>query len=510
MSRVTTPTFITELPLRVTAKQETTILVRLEFARQLYNACLREVLRRLALMRQSKGYQSARYIAQDEDNKKERRQVFANVRNCYGLREYDLHAYAATIKIGWIGSPVVQKVATRAFLAANRYAFGKAGKPRFKSQGQWNSLEGKQNTVLRWNGKEVMWGGLVLPALFPKEGHKGNDVIEHGLNAPLKYVRLVRRKLNGKNRFYAQLVCEGLPYHKPKHTIGQGAVGIDIGPSTIAFAATSKPHAALRQFCNDLQKDRKKIRLLQRTLDRQRRANNPDNYHENGTIKQGKKKWIKSSRYQNTQTQLSELHRKLTAHRKSLHGQLVNHIFSQGNDIRLEKLSYRAFQRLNGRSVGLRAPGMFVSLLKRKAASAGVSVSEFPTRSTRLSQVCLCGRVRKKSLSQRWHDCDCGVVAQRDLFSAFLAACVEQEKLNAELARKLWSSGMDVCLRAALSEVKPAIGGEFPATFGLSRSRSGSPVKVCEKTGDVQGVVASDSRRREPGKACSERRPLQH
>lgn len=506
MSRRTTPTFITELPLRVTPKQETTILVRLEFARQLYNACLREALCRLGRLRQSKSYQSACYIPKSESHRKERAKAFAEARKEFGFREYDLHAYAATIQIGWIGSSVVQTVASRAFRAASQYSFGKRGKPRFKGRGQVDSVEGKQNIVLSWNGKEVLWGGLALSAIFPNEHRKGNDVLEHGLNAPLKYVRLVRRKLGGKNRFFVQLVCEGLAYQKPNHTIGEGVVGLDLGPSTLAIAAPTAQRAELGQFGSELRKDQKKIRVLQRKLDRQRRANNPQNYHENGTVKQTAKKWVKSSKYQDTQNRLSELYRKLAAHRKSLHGQLVNDVFSLGNDIQLEKLSYRAFQRIYGKSIGMRAPGMFVSLLKRKAASAGVLVTEFPTRTTKLSQVCLCGQVKKKSLSDRWHICDCGVVAQRDLFSAFLASCVEEEKLNAELAKKFWSSGMDACLRAALSDVQPAIGGEFPATFGLNRSQSRSPVEVCVKSGDGRGVVASESQRREPGKACFNRR----
>ena len=164
------------------------------------------------------------------------------------------------------------------------------------------------------------------------------------------------------------------------------------------------------------------------------------------------------------------------------------------------------FNKMFGKSVGMRALRMFESMLKRKAVSAGASVTEFPTRTTKLSQVCLCGQVKKKSLFDRWHICDFGVVAQRDLFSALLASCVESERLNAEIALELWSSGMDTCLRAGLSEVKPAIGGDFPATFGLNRSRSGSPVEVCAKSGDGRGVVASVSQRREPGKACTNRR----
>lgn len=509
MGRDTTPSFITELRLQVTPKQESTILIRLEFARQLYNACLGEGLRRLALMRQSKAYQSARYIPKDKAHSKQRNQAFGEARKSYQFSDYDLQAYAATIKIGWIGSSVVQKVATRSFGAVSQYAFGKSGKPRFKGRGQFDSVEGKQNTVLSWNRKEVVWGSLVMPAIFPNPKSKGNDVLNHGLNAPLKYVRLVRRKINGMNRFYVQLVCQGIPFQKEKNKVGDGQVGIDIGPSTIAIAAPTAQKAELRQFCNELKKDQKEIRRLQRKLDRQRRANNPQNYELDGVVKKGKKKWHDSQGYKETREKIAEAHRKLAARRESLHGQLVNRVFSLGNEVRLEKLSYRAFQKMYGRSVGMRAPGMFVSLMKRKAVSAGVSVTEFPTRTTKLSQVCLCGQVKKKSLSERWHICDCGVVAQRDLFSAFLASCVEDEKLNAELANRLWVSGMDTCLRAALSKCQPAIGEGFPATFGLRRSQSGSPVKVWMKAGKVWDVVASTSQRREPEKACSDSRTPQ-
>ena len=509
MGRMKTSSFITELPLRVTPKQESTILVRFEFARQLYNACLGEGMRRLDWMRQSKAYQSAGYIPKGDTHKKERNLAFVEARKTYEFRDYDLQAYAATIKIGWIGSSIVQKIATRAYHSVSQYAFGKRGKPRFKGQGQFDSVEGKQNTVLSWNDKEVIWGGMVLPAIFPNQKRKGNDVIEHGLHAPLKYVRLVRRKLNGRNRFYVQLVCKGLPFHKERNKIGVGLVGIDIGPSTIAIAAPTIGQAELRQFCNELKKDHRKIRVIQRKLDRQRRSNNPLNFNADGTLKKGPKKWVNSDNYKETRCQLSEINREGAEHRKSLQGQLVNHVFSLGNEIKLEKLSYRAFQKMFGKSVGMRAPGLFVSLLKRKAVSAGVSVTEFSPRTTKLSQVCLCGVVQKKPLSQRWHTCECGVIAQRDLFSAFLAACVEGERLNADLANEYWRSGMDVCLRAALSEIQPANDGHLPASFGLNRRQSGSPVEVCVKAGDGRGVVASElvsRQRREPDKACSDRR----
>ena len=128
----------------------------------------------------------------------------------------------------------------------------------------------------------------------------------------------------------------------------------------------------------------------------------------------------------------------------------------------------------------MRAPGKFVESLRRKAASAGdVEICEFPTRSTRLSQTCICGNIQKKPLSQRWHSCDCGVYAQRDLLSALLASCVEVDSLNADLVQPRWS-GMDMCLQAALRYIPQLANGQpLPSSFGLNRWRqSESPVKV--------------------------------
>ena len=219
---------------------------------------------------------------------------------------------------------------------------------------------------------------------------------------------------------------------------------------------------------------------MQRKLDRQRRANNPDAFNPNGTAKSGKRQWQVSGREKETRRKLSELYRKQAAYRKSLPGNLANIVFSLGNPVKPEKLSYRAFQGRFGKSVGMRAAGKFVESLRRKAASAGeVEICEFPTRSTRLSQTCICGNIQKKPLSQRWHSCDCGVSAQRDLLSAFLASCVEVDSLNADLVQQRWS-GMDRCLQAALMDIPQLANGQpLPSSFGLNRRRqSESPVIV--------------------------------
>lgn len=127
-----TPSFVLELPLEASASEEAVVLSRLEGARQVLNACLGESLRRLSLLRQSKAFQAARSMSKGS----ERTEAFARANKAHGFREYDLHAYAVQFGHSWIGehldSSTVQALATRMFRSAQRYAFGKAGRPRFK------------------------------------------------------------------------------------------------------------------------------------------------------------------------------------------------------------------------------------------------------------------------------------------------------------------------------------------------------------------------------------------
>jgi putative transposase len=309
----------------------------------------------------------------------------------------------------------------------------------------------------------------------------------------VKYVRLVRRRINGTLRFAAQLICEGRAYQKPEHSLGQGSVGLDLGPSTIAVVSDSQ--AQLENFCSELDPQAAQIRREQRHLDRQRRANNPDNYLPNGTVKKGhkgRKRWRASKRQRRTQTILADRQRKLATYRKSLHGQLAHQIVRQGSTFLLEKVSYRAWQRRFGRSVQRRAPGTFVTILTRLAESAGGQVITVPTRRTKLSQTCQCGEVKKKLLSLRVHHCEvCGIQMQRDLYSAYLIRFLDPDTylLHAGQAQAA-CPGAESLLRAAWQQAhpthQPARGGASSPNHvrrrkaAVRRSRSsaaGSPAK---------------------------------
>jgi len=501
MARSTTPSFVTELPLKTTSVQEAILLKRLDAARRVYNACLGESLKRARVMRQAAEHKVARALPAGEPKsakRKARAKAFRQLRKTHEFDEYALHNYAKQFGYSYLGdhldAQAVQKVATRAFNAVNEYVLGKRGKPRFKGHNQFDSVEGKCSICgIRWvENSRVEWNTTACKLTLEPVIPDNDPVIDHGLSCRVKYVRIVRRKLNGRNRFYVQLVNEGLPYRKEKNTRGSGIVGMDLGPQTIALV--SDETAELRVFVAELERRDKEIASLQRHIERQRRANNPDNYQpdrwvrsktgkrwirKKGKPKKGRHKWHISNRQRENERRLSELHRKQAEHRKSLHGNLVNHILRLGDHFKMEKVSYKAWQRTFGRSVGFRAPGTFASLLRRKAESAGGRVDEFPTRTTRLSQTCLCGAIEKKPLSERWHDCSCGLLMQRDLFSGFLARCVENDLLNANKARETWL-GLESVLWAALSSSSiESVNGKaaLPASAGLSQRQNGSPRK---------------------------------
>jgi putative transposase len=218
-------------------------------------------------------------------------------------------------------------------------------------------------------------------------------------------------------------------------------------------------------------------------------------------FKKGKKKWVLSNRYKKTRNEISEFDRTTAAHRKSLHGHYQNIIISQGINIKAEKVPYRSWQKLWGTSVSVRAPSMFMSSLNRKAVNAGGSFDEFPTNTTKLSQRChICGVAVKKPLSQRWHTC-CGIEMQRDLYSAFLAKCVQYDvkkatyALDLVKANLLWP-GLEPVLSAAVSRAhQSAIGKQVPASFGLygNQRQSRSPVKREETVTEAADAVLRDT-----------------
>ncbi len=508
--------FIHELRLKTTPHDLKVLDKRLNAARLLYNACLGEGLKRLKLVRQSQAFQRAVNLPLKIKNKngkmvtnKERKTLFRESNNLHSFTDYDLQNYVLTLrKNNWLGEKIdslsSQKIAKRAFDSIQKYAFGVRGKPRFKSFGRISSIEGKNNqSGIRWKDNKIVWMGLYLDPVFDKKDKYKLE--SYALSCKTKYVRLVKREIKGESTWYAQLVQSGKPYIKDHNKSKDNIVGLDIGPSTIAVVGENK--AWLQGFCDNVCDYDMKIKANQRMINRSLRATNPDNYEDDGQIKNnngktirklGKNKknvrsWVRSRRCIRLISNNRELSRKMAASRNTTQGDLANKILKLGNIVKTEKLSYKGFQKLWGKSVGKRSPATFMSKMRYKAENAGGVLYEFSTYKTALSQTCVCGSKEKKPLKQRWHHCsNCGAIAQRDLFSANLARYVDNHSLDISQAKESWA-GVDTLLAQAVSKLNKTTTGNSNriSSFGLNQSLSRSSVKekstMC-KTLDVVSV----------------------
>ena len=262
MARSKTPSFVTELPLKVSSKQEKELLSRLQVARQLYNCCLGEALIRLRQVRNSEPYKQAKKTK----DKEKRIALYQQADKENRFTNYDLQSFATLTanKSKWmsdkLGAHEKQTIGTRAFKAVKKIQLGQARKIRFKVSSRYRSIEGKsQSSGLKWKlveqkrpnkirkSKDIrnkikcakyafVWNGLELEPIIDLF----NPVIAHGLNSPVKYCRVLWRNLNGKLRWYVQLINEGLPYQKESNYLGEGVIGLDLNISNVAFVGNNK------------------------------------------------------------------------------------------------------------------------------------------------------------------------------------------------------------------------------------------------------------------------------
>lgn len=264
------------------------------------------------------------------------------------------------------------------------------------------------------------------------------------------YASIVCKTIRGKLRVYLHLTVEGLPFPKRtkngviKYSCGDGIVGCDIGTQTIAYTSD---HAVglenLAERGNSIRCVERQQRLVQRAMDRSRRAMNPENYNEDGTIRKGKKTWIKSKRYQKLQLRYRELCHVSAENRKLAIHEQVHKMRSLGSIFVTEAKNAKKLQkRANaedpldkngkpkrkkrfGRSIKNRCPGYFQAKVQQLFESTGGTYIEVPS-DYRASQYDHTADVSiKKKLSQRMYNLKDGTKVQRDWYSSFLLYCID-------------------------------------------------------------------------------------
>jgi putative transposase len=212
------------------------------------------------------------------------------------------------------------------------------------------------------------------------------------------------------------------------------AVGVDVGLARLATLSTG--HVA--DNSRPLQASLGKLQRLQRKLDRQRRANNPGNYHHDGRARKGCTTWARSRRMLRTERRIAKLHERVASVRREQAHQLTTALTREFGVIGVETLAVKNLMRNRrlARHISDVGWGAVLSQLKYKTSWSG-SVLVAADRFYPSSKTCsACGAVKAKlRLSDRVFTCDqpaCRHEQDRDLNAALNLAHIAQQHAQAE------------------------------------------------------------------------------
>lgn len=321
-------------------------------------------------------------------------------------------------------------------------------------------------------------GELVLPVRLPSGAgqwpHLTHFLADPTIWHKIDLVRVRDRKAPGGWRYYAHLLIHGSGYQSAstiarREQIPAGRrAGVDANVSNLAVASFPDGQVgrlAVEQIrCTDAQQKAaaraaQQARSRQRALDRSRRNTNAAQYGP--SVRQDKRvqrrtakglpaKQIAnpggarharadgvplrayrhdelSQRYQRTRCDHAAHARRTSQAKRARATEIAAAIVAaHGNRITVEDCRIATWARLWGKRIALFSPGMLVTSLAEECHAGGGTLTRAGTRSTAMSQHCLCGQRVPKTLSQRIHHCPhCGLRADRDIVSATVAACVE-------------------------------------------------------------------------------------
>lgn len=255
----------------------------------------------------------------------------------------------------------------------------KAGFPRFKGKGRFESIEfPAYGDGIRLNGDRLRVqhvGTIKVKVHRPHEG----------------MIKTATLKLEG-DKWFLVLSCDLGDVAVATST--NPPVGIDVGLEHF-LTTSSGEHEANPRF---LKAELPKLRRLGRSVSRKKKGG------------RNRRKAVK---------RLRRLHARVRNLRHEHRHKTALKLTRRYGLIALEGLTVRNMvkNRRLARSISDAGWYGFRSVLKSKAESAGVQVVEVDPGWT--SQLCSgCGQIVRKQLSERWHSCECGCSLQRDVNAA--------------------------------------------------------------------------------------------
>lgn len=267
----------------------------------------------------------------------------------------------------------------------------------------------------------------------------------------IREIGFKRKLIRGKYKYYVLFTFKGHPYTKGRK-LGNGCVGIDLGPSEAAIASNTK---VMVQKLPDGNKENDTLRIqeLQRKMDSSRRANNPVIYDENG-VSLPKKQWpegykiVNSKNYLRLKGKLNDIQRKIRERRRIEQFIIANEVASLGNVFKVEKNPVSAWAKRakeqkydkNGRcmskkrygtSIGKHSPSEFINILENKVNFLGGELKKIDIKNACTQYDFTNNTFVKHEIKEREIQLSNGDIHNRDLISAFnIMHCLGTEKKN--------------------------------------------------------------------------------
>jgi putative transposase len=331
------------------------LAIALETHRRLYNACLEQ--RKAAYETEKK---AIKYTEQSAWFKSER-----------GINPYFAH-------LNFSSAQATMRRLDKAFQAFFRCVkTGEApGYPRFKGQDRFDSF----TYPSVGDGARIISNKLRLQ-------HVGRVRINlhRSIEGEIKTISVKREG----DKWYVVAACQ-LPNVAVPDVSDKPITGIDVGLESFLTAADGEREASLQP----LKKVLRKVRVEQRSLSRKKNGGN--------------------SR-QKQRIRVRNLYARVANTRRDQHHKIAAKLINRYSAIAVESLNIKGMVKNHrlARAVLDSGWNQFLTILKHKAESAGVKI--FEVNASRTSQTCpACGVIAKKTLSQRWHNCECGYSTHRD------------------------------------------------------------------------------------------------
>ncbi len=465
--------FVLELPLLVEKYQADILNKRYEQLRQLYNYVQGKLLRQFRYFEQMKDYQACKTFKEKKDFFRAHPFQINEILKGnetplkVSFEEYSIKGFVEKLVQKSVGSNmtyadlgfttnILDHLGASIWAAWDKKLYDfKAKRISFKKYGVLDSFSSRRKVVggmVYFSGMEIhldamelaikMNGKLGKNAKFitlkilhnPKHTDYEMWALKGGLES-IKVVKVVRRMVRSQYKYYVQLTIEGEKPQKGR-TLGKGNVGIDLGPTTVAVSGENIVSIdKLAAKCDNIQEE---ITRLSRKIDRSRRANNPQNFNEDGTIKRGVRLvWNDSNRYKALRREMAELQRRQAAIRKQQHIDRANALLKEGDTFIVENNQISGWTRraketkVNentgkiqkkkrfGKSVANHAPAMFVTILENKAKSLGGQVIKVDSQNAASQYDFTNESFTKHELNERNVTLSNGDTHQRDMLAAF-------------------------------------------------------------------------------------------